>query len=183
MSWLSRRAAVVLLLGAALAGCNGLNSTNPPGGSAEVTTGSKAPEVKGNDLDDKPLALSDFRGKVVMLSFWASWCGPCRQLLPHERSLYERYQGKPFALVGVNRDEDVAAGRRLEEKGDVRWRSFADGLTGEIARAYGVSGLPTVFLIDHKGVVQHVAIGLGPKTESDIDKKLETLVKAAEVGG
>jgi thiol-disulfide isomerase/thioredoxin len=181
MSRSVRRTAVVLLLGAALAGCGGSESTKLPAGSAEVTVGSKAPQIAAKDLDGKPMELSQFRGKVIMLSFWAGWCGPCVKLMPHERKLYDRYKGKPFVLVGVNEDRDIADGRRFQEKGEVLWRSFADGPTGDIAHAYGVEYFPTVFLIDDKGVVQHVAVGLGPDTESTIDKKLEALVKAAEV--
>jgi thiol-disulfide isomerase/thioredoxin len=175
MSWFSRRTLVVLALGALLLGCQG------PARPVDVTVGSKAPEIAGKDLDGKPLRLSEFRGKVVMLSFWASWCGPCRGLFPHERAILERYQGKPFALVGVNGDEDLDAARRLQEKGDVLWRSFTDA-KGDIARAYGVDAFPYVFLIDSHGTVQYITRGVSAKTAREIDEKLTALVKDAEVG-
>jgi hypothetical protein len=72
MSWFSRRAAAVLALGALLAGCNGLNSTGgPAGGSGRLVRGEPAPDASGEDAEGHPLRIADFRGKVVMLSFWS----------------------------------------------------------------------------------------------------------------
>ncbi len=71
MSWLTRRAAAVLALGALLAGCNGLNSTSGPGGQQRMARGEPAPDASGEDADGKALRVSDFRGQVVMLSFWS----------------------------------------------------------------------------------------------------------------
>jgi thiol-disulfide isomerase/thioredoxin len=178
MSWFSRRTAIVLLLGAVLAGCNGLNSTS----ESSVAVGAKAPAITGTDLDGKSLDLSEYRGKVVMLSFWASWCGPCRDLFPHERSLVERYQGKPFVLLGVNEDQKIESARRLMEKGDVVWRSFADGDSGTLSHTFGVDALPSVFIIDHNGVLQYKTRGVSPETEHEIDKTIARLVADAEVG-
>jgi thiol-disulfide isomerase/thioredoxin len=83
-----------------------------------LTVGKLAPEIEGEDLDGHKLKLSDYRGKVVMISFWASWCGPCMRLVPDERALAERMKGKPFVLVGVNGDSKKADAQRAvtEEK-------------------------------------------------------------------
>jgi thiol-disulfide isomerase/thioredoxin len=170
MSRFSRRALAALALGALLAGC---------GDSGPVAVGSTAPDITGKDLDGNPLDLKDYRGKVVMLSFWASWCGPCRALLPHEKSLVERYQGKPFVLLGVNRDSQIWEGRKLVESGDVTWPSFWDGKE-EIAKTYGVDALPFIFVIDHKGVVQFITRGISPEIEKKLDERIETLVREAE---
>jgi hypothetical protein len=73
-----------------------------------LAVGRPAPEITGEDLDGKPMKLSDYRGKVVLLTFWGHWCGPCRSMYPHERSLVKRLEGQPFALLGVNSDTDRA---------------------------------------------------------------------------
>src|SRR5262249_3301097 len=77
-----------------------------------LSSGRQAQDVEGEDLDGKKLKLSDYRGKVVVLDFWANWCGFCRQMYPQERDLVERYKDQPFALLGVNCDEDKAQVRR-----------------------------------------------------------------------
>src|SRR5215211_5341510 len=67
--------------------------------------GNLCPEVAGFDADGKPVKLSDHKGKVVMISFWGTWCGPCQQQIPHERQMVtEKYRGRPFAILGVARD-------------------------------------------------------------------------------
>src|SRR5579872_1099018 len=71
-----------------------------------LTVGNSALEIEGEDLDGKPLKLSEQRGKVVVLNFWFSTCNPCRVLIPHERELVERLKDKPFVLLGINSDED-----------------------------------------------------------------------------
>ena len=68
--------------------------------------GKPAPEVVGEDIDGKPFKLSDFKGKVVVIDFWTTTCGACRDMNTYERPLVRRMQGKPFALLGVNCDED-----------------------------------------------------------------------------
>ncbi|HKI31148.1 MAG TPA: TlpA disulfide reductase family protein [Gemmataceae bacterium] len=175
MSWFSRRTVAVLALGAALAGCNNLNQANSPG---RTPIGSPAPETAGKDLDDKPLNLSEYRGRVVMLSFWATWCGYCVELFPDEKTLVQQYEGRPFALLGVNVDHEMEAARRMQEGKHLTWRSFWDG-PGKISAAYGVDGYPFVFLIDHKGVVRFIARGL--PDQKALQNKLEELVAEAEV--
>jgi len=98
-------------------------------------------------------------------------------MYPHERSLVKKYEGRPFALLGVNTDSDVQTLRDAEKKGDVTWRSWWDGSGGPITRAWGVDGFPTVFLIDAQGVVQYAA---APPDEKELDRRIEDLVRAAE---
>ncbi len=89
-----------------------------------LVPGKPAPEIDGVDFDGKRLKLSDYRGKVVVLAFWGSWCGPCMNEVPRERELVERLKGKPFALLGVNCDEDRMTALKVIES-----RGF-DGPTG-----------------------------------------------------
>src|SRR6478672_11619558 len=98
------------------------------------------------------MKLSDYRGKVVVLTFWATWCGPCMQMVPHERELVRRMEGKSFVLLGVNGDEDKERLRRQSKEQQIHWRSFYDGGPGgPISRSWNVKGWPAVFVLDRAG--------------------------------
>ena len=120
--------------------------------------GCKSPEIEGEDIDEKPMKLSEFRGKVVVLSFWAGWCGPCMGMVPAEKALVERMKHRPFVLVGVNGDTDRAKAKSISSKEGINWRSFWDGgLVGKTAVKWSVKEWPTVYLIDAKGVIRKVS--------------------------
>ncbi|MDB5328220.1 MAG: thiol-disulfide isomerase-like thioredoxin [Phycisphaerales bacterium] len=140
--------------------------------------GLPAPEIEGVDLNGRPFKLSDFRGKAVLLFYWASWCGPCMAAVPHERELAERFAGRPFALVGVNADEDRDHGLAVATKERVAGRSFwngPDGSDGPIAKAWNVRSWPTNFLIDAAGTIRFKGLG-----EKDLDAAIEKLVAEAK---
>jgi hypothetical protein len=102
------------------------------------SVGEVAPEIEGEDIEGAPLKLSDLRGKVVLLSFWGSWCPPCMSLIPHERSLVERLAGKNFVMLGVNSDEDRGKARMVAQREKMVWRSWWDGSPpGPIATRWG----------------------------------------------
>jgi RNA polymerase sigma factor (sigma-70 family) len=144
--------------------------------------GKVVPEIDGLDLDDKPMKLSEHRGKVVLLSFWATWCGPCLAMLPHERELAKRYAGRPFQIVGVNGDlgqEERAKKAVAREK--ITWRSFRNYLLKErmeISRRWNLTEWPTLFLIDPDGVIRRRFVGM--PEEKELDDAVEKLVAAAE---
>ena len=141
----------------------------------KVGIGNIAPEIRGPDLDGVGLKLSDHRGKVVMLVFWASWCGPCMADVPHEREIARRFQGRPFALIGVSGDADAGAARRAVASAEIPWRSFRGDDGGTIVDSWGVVGLPKVFVIDDLGVIREKHLRGG-----DLDGPLEKLVSEAE---
>ena len=101
-------------------------------------------------------------------------------MYPHERSLVKRLEGKPFALVGVNSDQDKAELKKAMAKENITWRSFFDGgkVGGPIATRWAVQGWPTLYVIDHKGVIRHKHVGSpGDKV---LDDEIEKLLKEAE---
>jgi thiol-disulfide isomerase/thioredoxin len=143
--------------------------------------GKPAPEIVGEDLAGTKFKLSDHRGKVVLLVFWASWCGPCMGAVPHERELVEKFKDRPFVLVGVNGDEEKDAAAKAVERAKIPWRSFwngKEGASGPIATAWNIRGWPTVYVIDHKGIIRHKYLH-GNK----LDEPLEKMIAAAEESG
>lgn len=119
------------------------------------------------------LSLSDFRGKVVYLDFWDSWCGPCRESLPALDGLRSELSRDAFEIVAVNLDADPAAGRRFLAQYPVTYPVASDP-SANAAAAYRLSALPTSFLIDRDGVVHHVHQGF---RKEDIGKIRAELVK------
>jgi thiol-disulfide isomerase/thioredoxin len=140
--------------------------------------GKPAPEIEAEDLDGKKFKLSDYRGKVVVLVFWASWCSPCMDHVPHERKLVERFRGRPFALIGMNGDEEKSAAARAVQQNQIAWRSFWNGpdyRDSPILTSYNVRGWPKVYVIDPRGVIAARELA-----DEQLDKLLESLVSAAE---
>ena len=122
-----------------------------------LRVGKSAPEITGIDLDGVLFKLSDSRGKVTLLVFWASWCGPCMAAVPHEKRIVERFKGRPFTLVGVNGDDDPAAAKKAIATAEIPWRSFRDAKSAgvrTISDHYNISGWPTVYVLDRKGVIR-----------------------------
>ncbi|WP_406697979.1 TlpA disulfide reductase family protein [Singulisphaera sp. Ch08] len=120
-----------------------------------LEVGCNLPEVVGEDLDGIPLKLSNFRGKVMLISFWAAWCEPCMRLVPAEKELVERMKGRPFVLIGVNGDGDRAKARAVSANEGLNWRSFWDhGPKGPIATKWNVSRWPTIYVIDAEGKIR-----------------------------
>jgi len=144
-----------------------------------LSLGNVAPEIEGKDIDGKEIKLSDYRGKIVVLSFWASWCGPCMAMLPSEVRLAERMKGKPFALVGVNGDSRRDDVERAVEKEEITWPSFwnKEGPNGPIPTTWNVSDWPTVFVIDPNGVIRFKVAGYGGTNgENVLTQKIDEIL-------
>ncbi|MHB1556203.1 MAG: TlpA family protein disulfide reductase, partial [Isosphaeraceae bacterium] len=123
--------------------------------------GTPVPEIQGKDVDGRPLDLARYRGKVVVLLFWGDWNGPSRAMYPTARALVARMDGKPFALLGINSDTDRNALLRRLEQEKLPWQSWFDGgREGPIASRFKIPGWPTIYLVDHRGVVRHKSLGL-----------------------
>ncbi len=132
--------------------------------------GAPALVTEGIDLEGRTMSLADYRGKVVLLSFWATWCGPCMQAIPHERELLQRFDPEQFAIVGINGDSAVAVALEAVAEHGISWRSFQDGLS--IAAEWQVEGWPTFYLLDAEGRIAERWTGLPPQ------EKLEATIRA-----
>jgi len=119
-----------------------------------------APDFTLDDMDAKPHALHDYRGKVVLINFWATWCPPCRKEMPALEALYQKLGSESFAVLAVNQWED--ADHVFAYTGDLNvFPTFPILFDPEstISAQYGVKGLPTSFLIDKKGQLVYRAVG------------------------
>ena len=132
----------------------------------DLAIGKPVPEIEGNDLNGRPMTLSSFRGRVVVLEFWGYWCSVCTKNFPHYQALAKKFADKPFVLVGVNSDGNPqAASDTLHDLG-LSWPSWPDGgdaRGGLIAQRWKCGALPTTFVIDAKGILRYK---LGPREDS-----------------
>ena len=136
-------------------------ASGPTGGAAVLTLGATAPDIVGTDLDGRALRLSDYRGKVVVVTFSGEWCGICRSEYPYHRFLLELYRDWPFALLSVESGADRDVARRAKIDRGLLYRSWWDGAPrrdapGTIAAAWGVSGWPTTYVLDEKGAIRAI---------------------------
>ena len=121
-----------------------------------LSVGRTAPEIQGTDAGGKAFALSDYRGKVVVLTFSGDWCGPCVGMYPQEREMVGRHEGAAFAFLSVNTDADLATLQQATASGEITWRCWWDGgVAGPITTRWGVRSFPTIFVLDREGVIRH----------------------------
>ncbi len=132
--------------------------------------GKKAPNVESKNLDDKKVQLSDYKGKVVVLDIWATWCGPCKAMIPHEREMVEKLKDKPFALISISADDEKKTLTDFLEKEKMPWTHWWTGPKG-IVKDWNVQFFPTIYVIDAEGVIRHKNIR-GKELEDAVVKLL-----------
>jgi peroxiredoxin len=136
-----------------------------------------APAFKLTTSEGEQISLDDMGGKVVLLDFWATWCGPCKESLPDIQRVAKKFADQPFVVVSISSDSDANAWRTFVAKNNMTWRQYRDA-DGALQRAYGVSTITRYFTIDTDGALQSVKVGAGADIEGDIRKLLK---KAADV--
>ena len=128
-----------------------------------LSVGKTAPDIVGRDLDGRPFKLSDYRNKVVLLTFTAEWCAICRAQAPYQRFLLDKYARWPFAILTVETGSSLDAARQAQAASPLAHRSWWDeprpgGHGGPIAAAWSVTGWPASYLIDANGIIQFVDV-------------------------
>lgn len=143
-----------------------------------LAVGKPAPDVETLTLEGKKVKLSDYKGKVVLLDIWATWCPPCRAMIPHEREMVKKLEGKPFLLVSVSADDQKETLTKFLEKEPMPWTHWWDnGTDNPVLKKYRVRAFPTLYLIDHTGVIRQKWVG-SPGNDK-LDKAVEELVTEA----
>lgn len=156
------------------AGCSKKESAQ---GVSAVKEKSPAPDITVNSLTSVPLKLSDLKGKVVLLNFWATWCPPCREEIPAMMKLNGAMVGKPFQMVAVSIDEGgVPAIEAFFKESGFNLPAYTDP-DGKAAGIYGITGVPETFIIDKNGILVKKVIGPLAWDSADAISFLEGLMK------
>jgi thiol-disulfide isomerase/thioredoxin len=138
-----------------------------------LAVGSPAPVLAAQlVMGPGPADLGQLRGRVVVLDFWASWCGPCRAVMPALNRLHQRYAAQGLAVVGVT-DEGASVARRVGAQMALSYTLATDATA---ATRYGVNSLPTLVVVDRRGVVRHVTIGADSNEMRDLDRLVRQLL-------
>jgi len=144
--------------------------------SSAVAPATTAPDFTLRTMDGPNLRLQEQRGRVVMLNFWATWCGPCRQEMPHLNRLYEKYRASGFVLLGVNVDEDPRNAADVAAKLGLKFPVLLD-TDKKVSRLYELATMPSTVLIDRDGRVKYIHRGYLNGYEETYDKQIRELLK------
>jgi peroxiredoxin len=128
-----------------------------------------APEISLPNMGGETVTLSSLKGKVVLIDFWASWCGPCRKNNPHLVKFYKKYHTKGLEIIGISIDQDADAWKKAVEKDKLLWIQLNDnkGWSASSTNAYHVDAIPASFLIDKKGVIHSIDF-VGQELETEV---------------
>jgi peroxiredoxin len=144
--------------------------------AASSLQGQVAPDFVLRSATGENLRLSEYRGDVVLINFWATWCGPCRQEMPLLDDLYGRYQRVGFNLLGVNIDEDSRRAMQMVQELGVNFPVLFDE-NKEVSKLYEVEAMPVTILVDREGIVRHIHHGYKPGYEEKYLTEIRSLLR------
>lgn len=136
--------------------------------------GHPAPDFTLKDLSGKSVTLSDFKGKVVMVEFWATWCPPCVLAIPHLKKMHKKFDKEDFVLLAISIDSDLEKLKKFVAKRRIAYPVlFSDK---KVERLFHVVNIPTTFLIDRQGNIAHQYMGFVPESAQYIEKDIESML-------
>lgn len=156
----------LFILGLVLIACG---SSNQPKADESGVTDFTLPA-----LDGREVKLSDYKGQVVIIDFWATWCPPCRNSIPTFIRLYDKYHDQGLEILGVGLDDEAALLKYANEA-KIPYPVLVGN--NEIGKAYGVTGIPKTIFIDKKGKIRKTQVGFAPELEAQFDILVDSLVR------
>jgi thiol-disulfide isomerase/thioredoxin len=141
-----------------------------------VAPSGPAPKFQLNSMAGKPVSLDQFKGQVVMINFWASWCGPCRQEMPILEKLYGKYQPMGFTMIGINVEPDSQLAVNWLKDTPVTFPILFD-TKSEVSKLYKVSSMPSTVIIDRQGNLRWLHRGYKPGDENEYLDQIRALVR------
>ncbi len=177
--WRTTLAILACVAALAVAGCGGggQKSGQSASGTPEegFLPGKSAPVWTLSDLDGKQVSLADYKGKVVMVDFWATWCGPCNVEIPHLIELQNQFGPDKFVILGLSVDEDPPA--IVKEFAVKKGMNYPIVMADQATQSkYGVAGYPTAYVIDKTGVIRNVFSGFTPQTTQQMESAIRALL-------
>lgn len=145
----------------------------------KLKTGQPMPSVKYPDANGSLAGLEKYKGKYLLVDFWASWCGPCRQAIPKVKELYEAYRAKGFDVVSISIDTDKNAWRKAMKEEEMPWEQLLSDNKDKTMEQFQFSGIPTLYLVDTEGKIMERFTGFGPDTETKIKEVISRGTKAS----
>ncbi len=141
-----------------------------------VTPTTLAPDFTLRAMAGPNMRLQEQRGQVVMINFWATWCGPCRQEMPHLNRLYDKYKGSGFVLIGVNVDDDARNAAEVAAKLGIKFPVLWD-TDKKVSKLYDLATMPSTVIVDRDGKVRYVHRGYLNGYEDNYEKQVRELLK------
>lgn len=126
--------------------------------------------------DKGSVSLNQYKGQVVYLDFWASWCGPCRQSFPWMNEMQQRYGAQGFKVIAINLDKEKALREKFIEMVPAKF-TIAYDPDGKVAEKYGIQGMPSSYLIDRNGNISARHLGFRDKDSAELEQKIQSLLK------
>jgi peroxiredoxin len=142
---------------------------------AEAAQGA-APDFTLKSQKNGNLKLSEMRGKVILINFWASWCGPCRQEMPVLDELYRHYRSLDFTILGVNVEQNSDDAKSLLKDVTVTFPVLFD-TENKISKLYDIKGMPSTVLVDRDGNIRYVHMGYKPGVEAEYQTQIRALIR------
>jgi peroxiredoxin len=145
-------------------------------GLQSITPAIQAPNFTLKDIDGKTIQLSDFRGKIVIVNFWATWCPPCREEIPSMNEAMKKLNNKKFVMLGINMAEEADTVLEFSNNTAIDFTVLLD-TTGEASAKWPMKGLPTTFIVNPQGKIIYRAIGSRDWSSDSLLKELQKLLK------
>ena len=147
-----------------------------PAAAATPSTNAFAPDFTLRGADGRNVRLDELRGQVVLVNFWATWCGPCREEMPRLDSLYQKYHKSGFVLLGVNVDDDPRTALATAAKLNVTFPVLLD-TDKKVSKLYDLNTMPSTVVIDRDGKMRFLTRGFHAGTERDYEQQIRGLLK------